>query len=53
MPAIGERLMRDIERFARHHDRSLLVLDTVTDSPGYRLLRGSAGGGSVSSRTMP
>ena len=34
---IGERLMRDIERFARHHDRSLLVLDTVTDSPGYRL----------------
>jgi ribosomal protein S18 acetylase RimI-like enzyme len=34
---IGERLMRDVERFARHHDRSLLVLDTVTDSPGYRL----------------
>jgi GNAT superfamily N-acetyltransferase len=34
---VGERLMRDIERFARHHDRSLLVLDTVTDSPGYRL----------------
>jgi ribosomal protein S18 acetylase RimI-like enzyme len=34
---IGERLMRDIERFARHHDRSLLVLDTVTESPGYRL----------------
>jgi ribosomal protein S18 acetylase RimI-like enzyme len=34
---VGERLMRDIERFARHHARSLLVLDTVTDSPGYRL----------------
>jgi len=34
---IGERLMRDIERFARHHARSLLVLDTVTDSSGYRL----------------
>ena len=34
---VGERLMRDIERFARHHDRSLLVLDTVTDSPAYRL----------------
>jgi ribosomal protein S18 acetylase RimI-like enzyme len=34
---VGERLMRDIERFARHHDRSLLVLDTVTDSAGYRL----------------
>jgi ribosomal protein S18 acetylase RimI-like enzyme len=34
---IGERLMRDIEAFARHHDRSLLVLDTVTDSAGYRL----------------
>lgn len=34
---VGERLMRDIERFARHHERSLLVLDTVTDSAGYRL----------------
>jgi ribosomal protein S18 acetylase RimI-like enzyme len=34
---VGERLMRDVERFARHHDRSLLVLDTVTDSAGYRL----------------
>jgi GNAT superfamily N-acetyltransferase len=34
---VGERLMRDIERFARHHGRSLLVLDTVTDSAGYRL----------------
>jgi ribosomal protein S18 acetylase RimI-like enzyme len=34
---VGERLMRDIEAFARHHDRSLLVLDTVTDSAGDRL----------------
>lgn len=34
---IGERLMRDVERFARHHGRSLLVLDTVTESAGYRL----------------
>lgn len=34
---VGERLMRDIERFARHHDRSLLVLDTVTESPAARL----------------
>jgi ribosomal protein S18 acetylase RimI-like enzyme len=34
---VGERLMRDVERFARHHGRSLLVLDTVTDSAGYRL----------------
>ena len=34
---VGERLMRDIERFARHHGRSLLVLDTVTESAGYRL----------------
>jgi ribosomal protein S18 acetylase RimI-like enzyme len=34
---VGERLMRDVERFARHHGRSLLVLDTVTASAGYRL----------------
>lgn len=34
---IGERLMRDVERFARHHGRSLLVLDTVTERAGYRL----------------
>ncbi|HEY4942622.1 MAG TPA: GNAT family N-acetyltransferase [Rhizomicrobium sp.] len=34
---VGERLMRDIETFARHHDRSLLVLDTVTESAGDRL----------------
>ena len=34
---IGERLMRDVERFARHHGRILLVLDTVTDGAGYRL----------------
>jgi GNAT superfamily N-acetyltransferase len=34
---VGERLMRDIETFARHHERSLLVLDTVTDSAGDRL----------------
>ena len=34
---VGERLMRDIEAFARHHDRSLLVLDTVTESAGDRL----------------
>jgi ribosomal protein S18 acetylase RimI-like enzyme len=34
---VGERLMRDIETFARRHGRSLLVLDTVTDSAGYRL----------------
>ncbi|MBV9046165.1 MAG: GNAT family N-acetyltransferase [Alphaproteobacteria bacterium] len=26
---IGERLMGDVERFARHHDRTLLVLDTA------------------------
>ena len=34
---VGERLMRDIEAFARHHDCSLLVLDTVTESAGDRL----------------
>ena len=34
---VGERLMQDIERFARLHGRNLLVLDTVTDSAGYRL----------------
>lgn len=34
---VGERLMRDIETFARHQGRSLLVLDTVTESAGYRL----------------
>ena len=34
---VGERLMRDIETFACHKGRSLLVLDTVTGSAGYRL----------------
>jgi GNAT superfamily N-acetyltransferase len=34
---VGERLMRDIETFARHQGRTLLVLDTVTASAGDRL----------------
>jgi GNAT superfamily N-acetyltransferase len=34
---VGERLMRDVERFARLHGRSLLVLDTVTEGAADRL----------------
>jgi len=34
---VGERLMREIETFARRQGRSLLVLDTVTASAGDRL----------------
>lgn len=35
----GEALMREIDNIARREGRRLLVLDTVTDSNGYRLYK--------------